>query len=88
VTREIRLTASFEKLIKRLPRSVREQAYEKLALYIQNPKHPSLRVKRIKGTDAIWELSVTMSYRVTFELPDDKTLLLRRIGTHDILKKP
>ncbi|MEX0800143.1 MAG: hypothetical protein WD379_02880 [Dehalococcoidia bacterium] len=44
-------------------------------------------MKRIKGTDRIWEMSVTMNYRVTFEV-EDETAILRRFGTHDVLKRP
>ena len=36
---------------------------------------------------AIWEARVTKGYRLTFEIVDD-VYLLRRVGTHDILKKP
>jgi mRNA-degrading endonuclease YafQ of YafQ-DinJ toxin-antitoxin module len=86
--REIKTSAAFDKLFKRLPARVRQQALEKLNLYLNDPQHPSLRAKRVRGTDAIWEMSVTMNYRMTFELPDDSTILLRRIGTHDTLRNP
>jgi mRNA-degrading endonuclease YafQ of YafQ-DinJ toxin-antitoxin module len=39
----------------------------------------------MKGLEGIWEASVSMSYRITYELAGD-TLILRRIGTHGILK--
>ena len=85
--RELYLTGTFERLFKRLPKQVRDETLEKLGLYRENPSRPSLRVKRIRGTDRIWEMSVTMSYRVTFELEDER-VTLRRIGTHDVLKRP
>ncbi len=85
--RELYLTRSFERLFKRLPKEIRDEAFEKLALFLENPAHPSLRVKRIKGTNRIWEMSVTMNYRITFEL-DGERVILRRIGTHDIRKRP
>jgi mRNA-degrading endonuclease RelE of RelBE toxin-antitoxin system len=74
-------------LFKRLPREIQDQAYEKLALFLEDPSHPSLRVKKMKGTAAIWEMSVTMNYRITFEVDADR-VLLRRIGTHDVLREP
>ena len=49
--------------------------------------HPSLRVKPVRGADGIWELSVTMNYRITFEIREEWAIL-RRIGTHDILRNP
>ena len=85
--RELYLTRTFERLFKRLPKQVRDEALEKLGLYLENPSHPSLRVKGIRGTDRIWEMSITMSYRVTFELEGER-VVLRRIGTHDVLKRP
>jgi mRNA-degrading endonuclease YafQ of YafQ-DinJ toxin-antitoxin module len=38
------------------------------------------------GVEGIWEARVSISQRITFELAGD-TLILRRIGTHDILRK-
>jgi len=58
---------------------------EKLTLYENNPRHPSLRVKKIQSTGDIWEMSVTKSYRITFQRKDE-IVLLRNIGTHDILR--
>ncbi len=85
MARELHLTRTFERLFKRLPKEIQNQAYEKLAIFLEDPSHPSLRVKRMKGTAAIWELSVTMNYRVTFE-QDAERILLRRLGTHDVLR--
>lgn len=35
----------------------------------------------------IWEASITMSYRFTF-MRDGDTIILRRVGTHDIFRNP
>ncbi len=85
--REVVFTARFDRLFRRLPKAIRDATFEKLATYLDNPTHPSLRVKRIRGTDRIWEMSITMNYRLTFEL-EGETVILRRIGTHDILRRP
>jgi mRNA-degrading endonuclease RelE of RelBE toxin-antitoxin system len=87
LARELHLTRTFERLFKRLPKEVQREALEKLARYLEDPFQPSLRVKRIRGTERIWEMSVTMNYRITFEVEGDR-VILRRIGTHDILKRP
>ncbi|NLT21418.1 MAG: hypothetical protein GXX82_00060 [Syntrophorhabdus sp.] len=61
---------------------------EKLGLFAENPSHPSLRTKKIKGRNEIFESSVTMSVRMTWEYYKDG-VLLRNIGEHDkTLKKP
>lgn len=46
------------------------------------PAHPSLRLKRIKGTDGIYECSVNMDVRITLEFMND-LLFLRNIDHHD-----
>lgn len=45
-------------------------------------RHPSLRVKRVKGTQAIWEARVSRSVRMTFEMHGD-LIVLRNVGKHD-----
>lgn len=87
MARELRTTQTFDRHFKRLPKHVRDTALEKLEFYLRDPAHPSLRVKRIRGTEHIWELSVTMNYRITFQL-EEGAIILRRIGTHDVLKSP
>lgn len=70
-----------------LPKAVQEQTLAKLALFRRDTAHPSMRVKRIQGTDDLWEMSITMNYRITFAF-DAEVVILRRIGTHDILRNP
>lgn len=86
-SRKIIFTRPFGKLFRRLPADIRNLTYQKLELFLKDPVHPSLRVKRIKGTDNLWEMSITMNYRLTFEVSKDE-LFLRRIGTHRILNNP
>lgn len=85
--KKLTLSEPYKKLFARLPADIRETTYEKLELFLNNPSHPSLRVKKIKGTEKIWEMSVTMNYRITFEVWEHE-IYLRRIGTHDILNRP
>ena len=87
MTREVVFTPSFERLFRRLPKRIRDETYDKLALYLEDPAHPSLRVKRVRGTARIWEMSITMNYRLTFEAEGER-VMLRRIGTHDVLRQP
>ena len=82
--KKLTLSKPFEKFFARLPRDIRDTTYEKLGLLLKNPSRPSLRVKKIKGVQGIWEMSVTMNYRITFEVLEEE-IYLRKIGTHDIL---
>jgi mRNA-degrading endonuclease RelE of RelBE toxin-antitoxin system len=82
---KIRRTESFRKDYRRLPAEIQAQVDKQLELLIRNPRHPSLRAKRLRGTDK-FEIRVSKGYRLTFQFADS-VLELRRVGTHDILKK-
>ncbi len=76
----------FKKEYNTLSREIQNAFDKKLDLFLDDTTHPSLRVKRIKGTKHRWEGSVTKNYRFTFEVIE-KTVLFRTIGTHDILSR-
>ncbi len=84
---QIIYTDSFKKDYHSLTPAIQKQADKKLALLISNLRHPSLQVKKIRRTNNIWEARISISYRVTFNLVED-CIILRRIGTHDILRSP
>ena len=81
-----RTLGTFKKDYRGLPREIQQQVDEALRLLSQNPRHPSLQVKKMKGTKNIWEGRVTLAYRFTFNWLSD-LVILRRVGTHDILKR-
>jgi mRNA-degrading endonuclease RelE of RelBE toxin-antitoxin system len=83
---EFKTTKIFDKSFATLPPNIQKRTLEKLALYENDPHHPSFRVKRLEGMRDIWEMSVTKSYRITFQR-ESEIVLLRNIGTHEILKK-
>jgi mRNA-degrading endonuclease YafQ of YafQ-DinJ toxin-antitoxin module len=81
------LTDPFKKDFKTLPEEIKRKTEQSLRFLVQNIRHPSLRAKKMEGIKDIWEASVTMHYRFTFEIHQD-SYVLRRIGTHNILKHP
>jgi mRNA interferase RelE/StbE len=84
---EIKPSPKFAQDYKNLPPLIRKRADEKLNLLLKNPQHPSLAVKKMKGFPNIWEARVTKNYRFTFQIQGD-FYILRKIGTHDVLKRP
>ena len=60
---------------------------KQLELLLSNLQHPSLNIKKMQDPREIWEGRVTESYRFTFQIQGDD-YILRRVGTHDILKNP
>jgi mRNA interferase RelE/StbE len=71
---------------RRLPDQVRRQTDRKLCYLVQNLSHPSLRVKRARKYEGVYDGSINMSYRFLFQITTDAYVLLR-IGKHDILEK-
>jgi mRNA-degrading endonuclease RelE of RelBE toxin-antitoxin system len=83
----IQTTRPFDRDYARLPEDIKDRADKQLALLLTNPHHPSLRLKRVRGTDDIWEARITRGYRMTLTIAGD-TFILRRIGVHDVLRQP
>lgn len=80
--------ASFKQDFQKLPEHIQKVFENKLRLFLQNIKHPSLRVKKMQGHENRWEASINMFYRFTFEIHTGH-YLFRRIGPHDdVLKRP
>jgi mRNA interferase RelE/StbE len=84
----LQYTHRFQRAYNDLTDDDAERVKKALRLLVENPRHPSLRVKRIQGTDHIWEASASLSIRLTFEMQGD-LIVLRNVGAHDeTLKKP
>jgi mRNA interferase RelE/StbE len=81
----IRRTKSFLNDYQSLPAVIRSRVDKQLTVLLENPRHPSLRLKKLKGTDK-FEVRITKGYRLTFRY-SDQILELRRVGTHDLLKR-
>ena len=70
-----------------LDAAIQRRVDKQLKLFLENPKHPSLRIHKMEGYSDIYEARVTKGYRFTFQVFGD-SYILRRVGTHDILKTP
>ena len=80
-------TQAFRRDFQHLPEQIQKQVEKQLARFVDNPQHPSLQVKKMEGFRNLWEGRMTRSYRFTFQIQGD-TYILRRVGTHDILRRP
>ncbi len=80
-------TRSFIRDYRSLPQEIRKAADKQLEFFWDDPHHPSLNVKKMQDPRGIWEGRISKGYRFTFQV-DGETCIMRRIGTHDILRKP
>jgi len=86
---KIKFTRHFLKCFARLPGPVQEKIKKQIELLTENPRHPSLQSKPIRGAPGIYETRVDIDYRITYERDEEDTLVLRVVGKYDeALKKP
>ena len=84
---EIKPTKKFMKHYKNLHQNERKQIKKTTELLVQNPYHPSLRAKEIKGANGLFECGANMDIRIIWHYEGDKLIILLDVGHHDILKK-
>jgi mRNA-degrading endonuclease RelE of RelBE toxin-antitoxin system len=80
-------TKNFVRDYRKLSQEIQQTVDKQLEFLLENAKHPSLNVKKMNDPRNIWEGRVTSGYRFTFQIEGD-VYILRKVGTHDILKKP
>ena len=80
---EILLTETLRRGYQRLPASVKQKFQKQLKLLSQNPKHPSLKIHRIKDH---WEFYVDRHYRCIFK-QDGPIYILKHLGRHDLIDR-
>ena len=80
-------TRRFMKDYADLDSDLQQQVKKTLQLLQQNPSHPSLHHKKMEGCEDIYEVRVTLKYRMTYQRIGDGGYL-RRVGPHDILRHP
>ena len=72
-----------------LPTHIQDKAIKAFKLFRENPRHPSLHIKKMQGYADIWEGRVDQNYRFTFEYQTnaqgETVCVFRNIGTHAIL---
>ncbi len=81
-------TKRFKKAYQRLPQTIQPKVKKALRLIVENPRHPSLRVEHIQGTDTIYEGRIDQKCRFSFEF-EGEDIILRNVDNHDdCLKRP
>jgi len=80
-------TKNFIRDYRKLPEDVKTALDKQLELLLANSMQPSLAVKIMNDPRGIREGQVTAAYRFTFQIEGD-IYIMRKGGTHDILKSP
>ncbi len=83
----IRFAAPFVKDYRRLSPVIQQKVDWLIHKLASSPQYPSLRVRKMVNHPNIYEARVDLQYRVTFE-KSEQFLVMRRVGTHAIYRKP
>ena len=68
-----------------LPKEIKKKFKKQLSYLKENPKHNSLQIHKLEGTD-FWEFYIDKGYRCVFKR-EDNVFRLYFIGTHGIIDK-
>ncbi len=75
------IPGNIEKKLFKLPKNIRDKFFSSLEMLLKNPHYPSLRHKKIQGSD-LWEFSITMKYRALYAV-EGNTIIIARVGKHE-----
>ena len=85
---DILFTEQFEQAYEKLTKAEKRSVRKAITLLGDNPKYPSLRVKKMESKQNIWEARPSKRLRMTFEIVGE-TIFMRNVGEHDkVLKRP
>jgi len=79
-------TQDFWALHHALPQKARTQARHAFRAFLDNPNHPSLRFKKLKGLHNYWSVRFGDGYRAVCQRESDSVVWLW-IGTHQAFDK-
>jgi mRNA-degrading endonuclease RelE of RelBE toxin-antitoxin system len=82
-------TTRFDRSLASLDSNSQKAVAKALRLLLNNPRHPSLRIRKMEGYSNVFEASANMDIRITFHYEKPDTIVLRNCGHHDeTLSKP
>jgi mRNA-degrading endonuclease RelE of RelBE toxin-antitoxin system len=79
------VSAKFLSNYDELPKPIKKKFKKQLTFLKKNPKHRSLQIHKLEGTD-FWEFYVDVGYRCVFKKKGN-VYKLYFVGTHDLIDK-
>ncbi len=74
-------TKRFREAVAKLPQHVQRQAQQSYKLFNQNPKHSSLRFKKVHATEPIYSARINVDYRA-LGIVEGQEIIWFWIGSH------
>ena len=83
--KDVLYNKSFIRQYTKLPVKIQKKFKERVALFKKNPRHPSLRVHKLKGAmEPLESMNVTGDVRALF-VREGAVIIFHKIGTHSEL---
>jgi len=81
---QIQTTKTFDKLFKKLPKSIQKKAVLKTELFKKNPFSTSLKTEKLTPKKYnVWSFRIDLSYRIVFIFLGSELAEFRFIGHHN-----
>ncbi len=71
-----------QKQLRKLPKHIQEKTRRQLEAFLENPKHPSLVIKKMTHSP-LYEARIDYHYRFRF-LWEQDAIYIVSVGTHDV----
>jgi hypothetical protein len=81
------VTAGFRKLLAALPPDVRRQARSAYRRFLDNPRHPSLRFKKVHGSERLVSVRISRGHRAVGVRPSPDEYVWFWVGAHEEYEK-
>lgn len=82
---KVKYKPSFLRQYNKLPKSLKDEAREKIELFKSDPSHSFLKTHKLKGRlKGFLSFSVNYAYRVVFYYEGKNVVALVDIGGHDV----
>jgi len=82
---KVEYTNKFLRMVRRLPRHIRELAIQKESVFIRYPFSKSLKIHKLQGKwFGYWAFSIDYFHRIIFRWVGKDTALFVAVGDHDI----
>lgn len=83
---QIQYTPEFKKQYKKLPKKFQDKFANRLALFLNDPADPLLRVHPLKGSfSGYWSMNISGDLRALYRKDGDEIIIFALIGTHSQL---
>jgi hypothetical protein len=80
-----RTSPDFKECFESLPAEIQQKVREVYKIFERDPTHPSLKFKKVKGTDDVWSVRKTRDYRALGVKEGDTRQFVGSLAEYDKL---